>query len=332
MHPLQITFATAEGESAWSDRLRDLIGAARFAEAEEILAEAVAELDTDIGNLCRAASAQAVTISGWPELAERIELNEGDQPITGLTVAIGNDGDLAFEKGRLHAPFMMLGLYTDEVFAWSAADREALLAECASESPAWAGSDEDLEAFLEISGLDALNTALIHSKQRHFIREGGEGHAPLRYVEYVVGCWWRALCFHGAVAIAEGEHPLPGGITIVSGMVDMRPDAVCVHLPERADVPVAAPQPAHAPELAVAPVEHAPELVSVGLEVAELDEAEEEEPALDLAARGLITRKPIVEEKPLSGADLRRRVTAEVANDVEPPRRQGFLAKLFRRA
>lgn len=332
MHPLQITFATAEGEAAWTDQLRDLIAAARFAEAEEILAEAVTELDTDMGDLCRAASAQSVAISGWPELAERIELNEGDEPITGLTVAIGNDGDLAFEKGRLHAPFMMLGLYTDEAFAWSSADRETLLAECASEAPAWAGSDEDLEAFLEISGLDALNTALIHSKQRHFIREGGEGHAPLRYVEHVVGCWWRALCFHGAVAMAEADHPLPGGVTIVSGMVDMRPDAVCVHLPERACVPVAVPEPARAPVLAIEPVEQAPQLVIAEVEAAELDETEEDAPALDLAARGLITRKPIVVEKPVSGADLRRRVTAEVANDVEPPRRQGFLAKLFRRA
>jgi hypothetical protein len=321
MHPLQITFAAAEGESAWTETLRDLIAEARFAEAETILSEALADLDTDMGELCRAATAQTVAISGWPELAERIELAEGEEAITGLTVAIGNDGDLAFEKGRLHSAFMMLGLYTDEAWAWSQASREQLLAECAGDSPAWAGTDEDLEAFLEITGLDPLNTALIHSKQRHFIREGGEDHAPLRYVDYVVGCWWRALRFHQAVAAAEADHPLPGGVTIVSGMVDMRPDAVSVHLGGR-EAADSLPVPRLVVQSAPAPI----------LAFDDDDEVEEEEePALDLVARGLITRKPIVEEKPLSGADLRRRVTAEVAND-DPPVRQGFFARLFGRS
>jgi hypothetical protein len=324
MHPLQTTFASAEGETAWCNELRGLIGAARFAEAEEILSQALADLDTDLGELCRAADAANVAISGWPELAERIELHEGDTPITGLTVAIGNDSDLAFEKGRLLSPYMMLGLYTDEAWDWSNATREVLLGECAGEMPGWAGTDEDLEAFLEIDGLAPLNTALIHSKQRHFIREGGETQAPLRYVEYVVGCWWRALRFHHAVAAAEAAHPLPGRVTILSGMVDMRPDVVAVHLPKAAAARPAATaefvQLAPVPAIVVDPAEK-PEIAG-----------ETQAPALDLISRGMITRKAVEEEKPVSGPDLRRRIAVEAANDVDPPRRAGFFAKLFGRA
>lgn len=390
MHPLQTTFATAEGESAWCDNLRTLIEQARFAEAEEVLAEALTDLDTEMGRLCQATSAASVTISGWPELAERIELHEGDEPVSGLTIAIGNDGDLDFEKGRMLTPYMMLGLYTDEEWSWSNATREVLLAECASEVPAWAGYDEDIEAFVEISGLDALNTALIHSKQRHFIREGDEQEAPLRYVEYIVGCWVRALRFHQAVAAAEAEAPLPGALTIVSGMVDMRPDVVAVHLPERAVVApaVSVPLEAETPPVEVveapAPTDHsavaedddlrevaltgeaeavvsvapaavatneaeaAPEVepaVELGEnrpfavaeaegadETGEDEEAEAEGPSLELISRNLITRRPIVEEKPVSGADLRRRITVEAANDAGAPRRSGFIARLFGRA
>lgn len=369
MHPLQTTFAAPEGETAWCDSLRRLIEEARFAEAEAVLTEALADLDTDMAPLCEAASAASVAISGWPELAERIELHEGDEPITGLTLAIGNDGDLDFEKGRPLTPYMMLGLYTDEAWGWSKASREELLAECASDSPAWAGTDEDLEAFLEIAGLAPLNTALIHSKQRHFIREGGETHAPLRYVEYVIGCWWRALRFHQAVAAAQAAHPLPGRVTIVSGMVDMRPDVVSVHLPDAAAgasvvklvsktaTPVAS---AVEPLAGTALAEEADfepatativrlhqsiedEAEPVGLvdaagphpaeyeEAVEPDEeaAEPEAPALDLISRGMITRKPVEEEKPVSGADLRRRIALEAANDAGPPGRGGFLARLF---
>jgi hypothetical protein len=339
MHPLQTTFATAEGENAWCDTLRRLIERARFAEAEKMLVEALAELDTEMGELCRAAGAAGITISGWPELAERIELHEGDEPITGLTIAIGNDGDLDFEKGRLLAPYMMLGLYTDEAWDWSGATREVLLAECAGDSPAWAGTDEDLEAFLEIEGLAALNTALIHSKQRHFIREGGETQAPLRYVEYIIGCWWRALRFHQAVAAAEAAHPLPGRVTIVSGMVDMRPDVVAVHLPgPAATAPaVGAVKPAVALSLVVGSGrdEATPPVTLVdeaAADAADQDKVEPEAPTLDLVSRGMISRKPLEEEKPVSGADLRRRIAGEPANDADAPRRGGFIARLFGRA
>jgi hypothetical protein len=234
---------------------------------------------------------------------------------------------------------MMLGLYTDEAWKWSNASREALLTECASECPAWAGTDEDLEAFLEIEGLAALNTALIHSKQRHFIREGGETQAPLRYVEYVIGCWWRALRFHQAIAAAEAAHPLPGRITIVSGMVDMRPDVVAVHLPEpvvggsvaRAKKPVVALSLVAGSE-SVESTAPATFVREADAENADPDEIEAEPSSLDLISRGMIARKVFEEERPVSGADLRRRIAVEAANDTDSPRRSGFLARLFGRA
>jgi hypothetical protein len=330
VHALQTLFASAEAETAWVDHLRMLIEQARFDEAEAILAAEIATLDADMARLCQAAPREAVEISGWPELAERIELHEGELPITGLTLAIGNDGDLDFEKGKVHAPYMMLGLYTDEAWHWSGATREVLLAECSAEDgPGWAGTDEDLEAFLEISGLSALNTALIHSKQRHFIREGDVSHAPVRYVEFVVGSWWRALRFHQAVADAQAAHPLPGRVTIVSGMVDMRPDVVSVHLPDAAPA-VQAAAAAEASPMAMAPLAFA-------VDDDDEEPAEEIEAEAEVSVINLITRKPIEEEKPLSGADLRRRFHPEPANDAgaeagaAPEPKRGFFARMFGR-
>jgi hypothetical protein len=46
----------------------------------------------------------------------------------------------------------------------------------------------------------------------------------------------------------------------------------------------------------------------------------------------MITRKPLEEEKLLTGADLRRRIAAEAANDAGVPARGGFFARLFGRA
>ncbi len=236
MHPLQTTFASAAGEQAWEAALRSLFEQRELAEAErilrrELIGTASLKGGGEMMRLCRQASLDRVEISGWEELAEAVAAHEGE-PITGATVAMGNEADLAFEKGETHRPYMVLGLYTDEGWDWSAADAQDALEQCRSDSPGWAGWDEDIEAFLEIEGLDALNTALIHHKQRHFIREEAEeAPAPLRYVEYVLGCWWRALRFHQAVAVQLDRHGLGGAIPVISGLIDTRPEVVSVHWP-----------------------------------------------------------------------------------------------------
>ncbi len=240
-HPLQTTFATAAGEAAWEEGLRDLFERRERAEAERQLRRALIATGGEMMDLCRRTSIARVEITGWEELVEAISLHEG-APITGATVGMGNERDRAFEKGKLHRPFMMLGLYTDEAWNWSSAAAQDALEQCRTECPAWAGQDEDIEAFLEIEGLDELNTALIHHKQRHFLREPDEAApAPLRYVEYVLGCWWRALRFHQAVAVQLDRHALGATIPVISGLIDMRPEVVSVHWPIVREVPLAEP-------------------------------------------------------------------------------------------
>jgi hypothetical protein len=241
MHSLQTTFATAAGELAWDERLRALFEARELGEAEHVLRSALIESGGEMMRLCREASLSAVAIHGWDELAEAVRGHEGEA-ITGATIAIGNEADLAFEKGLQHRPYLVLGLYTDDAWGWSSASAQDALAQCHSDGPAWAGWDEDIEAFLEIDGLDALNTALVHHKQRHFIREEGEAApAPLRYVEFVLGCWWRALRFHQAVAVQLDKHGLAGCVPVISGLIELRPEVVAVHWPVVREVPAAKP-------------------------------------------------------------------------------------------
>lgn len=295
-HPLQTTFATAAGEAAWEEGLRDLFERRELAEAERLLRRALIATGGDMMDLCRSASIAKVEISGWEELVDAISLHEG-APITGATVAMGNESDLAFEKGKLHRPFMMLGLYTDEAWSWSSAEANDALEQCRDECPAWAGQDEDIEAFLEIDGLDELNTALIHHKQRHFIREPDEAApAPLRYVEFVLGCWWRALRFHQAVAVQLDRHGLGGTIPVISGLIDMRPEVVSVHWPIVRQIPLAEPE-THYDE----------------------DEEAEEDDLPTLTRFNLIQRGRLLleEEEAPSSIALRRRIEAAEAEAIE---------------
>jgi hypothetical protein len=306
MHSLQTTFASAAGETAWETSLRGLFERRELGEAERLLRAALIESGGEMMRLCRAASLSAVQIVGWDELVEAVARHEGE-PISGATIAMGNESDLAFEKGETHRPYMMLGLYTDQAWNWSAANAEEALEQCRAESPAWAGWDEDLEAFLEIEGLDQLNTALIHHKQRHFIREGAETPAPLRYVEFVLGCWWRALRFHQAIAVQLGQHGLGESIPVVSGLIDMRPEVVSVHWPIERKAPARVP----------------------------VTDVEESDDAPILTRFNLIQRGKLVldEDASPSGSLLRRRFEAagaggEPEEEAAPP---GLVRRMFGR-
>lgn len=240
-HPLQTTFATVAGEAAWEDGLRDLFERRELAEAERMLRRALIATGGRMMELCRRTTLDRVEITGWEELVEAISLHEG-APVSGATIALGAESDPAFARGTLHRPFMMLGLYTDEAWNWSSAGPDEALEQCRGESPAWAGQDEDIEAFLEIEGLDELNTALIQHQHRHFLRDDADASlAPPPYVEFVLGCWWRALRFHQAVAVQLDRHGLCGTIPVISGLIGMRPEVVSVHWPIVRPAPVMQP-------------------------------------------------------------------------------------------
>ena len=231
-HRLQAEFASGEGEARYVEHLSKLVSGGFFDTANGILMTDLAALDSDLAQICGAVTSDHVILTGWPELIDAIGEFEGD-PITGVTVGMANDPDLAFEKGQLHASYLLLGLYTDEEFGWSSASREDILHECGTERPRWAGSEEDIEVYLELEGLEAINTRLIHHKHRFFLRDGNPAEAPAGYVEYVLASWLRALRFHQAVAAEVAEHGLPGSIPVASGTVDMKPEVAAVHFPEK---------------------------------------------------------------------------------------------------
>lgn len=303
MHELQRVFATAEGEAAWTQDMHALFGAGALDEAEALLAEALAALDSELAWECLELPREAVELSGWDGLSEAIALHEGE-PVTGVTLAIANESDRAFEKGRLHRPHIMLGIYTDEAYAFSRAVHWELLDQCHAEMPEWAGCEEDIEVHLDVEGLDHLNTRLLHHKQRHFFRDGAPAAAPLRYVEYVLGCWWRALRWHQAVATECAIRGLPRAIPVVAGMVDMRPEVLAIHTTEGGE---GGPRSAPSGRAAIGSL-------------------------TETFGSGFIQRRTAPEEEPavLSGSDIRRRALEE-GEVLEKPPRTSLWARLFAR-
>ena len=311
---LQLTFLEEAGERAYVDRLRDLLVAGRADEADAIVSGDLAGFDGRIADIGRALAPADVTIEGWGDLLPILDEFEGPA-ITALTVGLTNELDLVFEAAALHEPSLMLGLYSDDGFAFSTASRDALLAECAADMPGWFGNEEDVEFYADVAGLAALNTALVQCKHRYFLRDGRDdgvrGRAPGGYVEYVLGCWLRAIRFTQALERAIAEHGLPAGARVIAGTVELNADFATV----------------------IAPVEYRP--VAPPVTVAA--------PMAALTIKPWVAHEDPTQPEPATGSTLRQRLIepapepepepVAVAAESEPssPPRFGFLARLFGR-
>jgi len=302
-HPLQLAFLEPSGERAWVEAISGLLSAGRTAEADARLAAELAGFDGALARLCKATVAAEVALEGWDDLLPILAEWEGP-PVTAITLGLTNPPDLVFEPGGTHQPDLLLGLYSDEAYPFSRASKTDLLAECGKECPAWVGAEEDVEFYCTISGLDALNTALIHCKHRRFLRDGRdgvEGRAPGGYVEYVLGSWLLATRFLQATERALAEHRLPAGCRVIAGTVEVNADFITVL---GADQPSAAtPEPSAAPT----------------------------EPAFaTLTVKPWVPREDPTADALTNGPTLRQRLSSvEPAPAAQPAR--GFMARLFGR-
>lgn len=236
--PLQITFLEESGERGWIEEMRGLLSSGRVIEADARLTSDLAPFDGKLARLCKSTPAADVALEGWDDLLPILSEWEGP-PITAITLGLTNPPDLVFEAGQTHDPDLLLGLYSDEAFAFSSTSNADLLAECAEDLPAWVGAEEDVEFYCTLVGLAELNTALINCKHRYFLRDGRdgvEGRAPGGYVEFIVASWFLAVRFLQAAERAIADFGLPEGCRLIAGTVEVNADFVTVLGKERRSV------------------------------------------------------------------------------------------------
>lgn len=325
-HPIQLTFLTEAGERQWVETLRGHIVAARLDAADRMVGEALAPFEGRIAQLAKIASADDVALEGWEDLMPILAEHEGPA-ITAITVGLTNEPDLVFDGGDEHEPTLVIALYSDDSFPFSSASRDALLAECLSDHPAFAGEEEDVEFYAVLTGLAALNSALIQSKHRYYLRDGRdgvEGRAPGGYCEYVLGTWVRALRFLQALELAADQHGLPEGARLVAGTFGLHTDFAS--LMREGEAPVAAQ-----PTAEVAPVatltmkkwepKHDP--------LADLYAPAANDSGSSLRKRVVVEEAPPPAPEPVAAAPAPAPVEPVIVPAAEP--KPGFLARLFGR-
>lgn len=220
MHTLQRNDAERTGPAVLDRHLRTLFESRDFDEAEMLLAEALAALDSDLAWSCLELPREAVVLAGWTELADAISLHRGD-PITGVTIALASvDGHSINEN---QARGLKVRLRVDTATSPEAYDISAW--------PAARGFWKEVEANLEIEGLDLLDARLAYLGRHDDRRIDGPSIASQHTYQLMLGCWWRALRWHQAVATECRIRRLPGAIPVRVGLVGMHPEVFAVHQP-----------------------------------------------------------------------------------------------------
>jgi hypothetical protein len=256
-HPLQTEWYDADVEASFLSQIEALVHAGDLDVAAEKLLEAMEGIDTPLLEMCRNLSEDSVEISGWEEIGDAIVGYEGD-PITAVHIVMSNEADLVFEdKSTRHDPLVEVAFYTDEQLAFSKLSRTELLTESLRDEPEWYGESEDIEVYLELNGLGALNTDLLRHKRQYYFRDSthvldaAEGMAsdivPLPYIEYRLAAMFRAVRYHQAVKSLLDEYGLYRDIPVIVGMFNMRLEIGSVYIPKTARIV----EIAKAPKLAI---------------------------------------------------------------------------------
>lgn len=232
--PLNHRIAAPEGWRAFDREIAGLLRSRLYAEAEELLAEALPTTPGAIADACRATPLDAVASSGWAELYRKVE-RLPQVTAVGLSLSNYNDAD---SNAPWHdkEPAIEVAYYTDDPYRFSAASLEAILAESVDPPTPWQGCMEPVQGAppLTVRGLRALNSALLFREGEppwRPDRKIGDSWppAPDKGVAEAVGAWFLHLRFHQAIVRDLARHGLPRALPVLIAEHDVGPFVTAVH-------------------------------------------------------------------------------------------------------
>lgn len=221
MTELEQILSTREGRGELQGYFAGLLRALDFGTLEGKLTAQLADNPSSFAPLCRASNLEGVTVTGWEDLhADIAALDRRGKPCTavGIDITGHNDGD---------EPAFEVALYDDSAFAFSTADRDALLAVSGGYPVPWQGCFAEIDSVLECDGLALLHRA-IRSYPHRWESVGAE--LPRDYAGFVLALWWLYLRIHQAVADALATYGLPRAMPVILDEHDFGPQVGAVHM------------------------------------------------------------------------------------------------------
>lgn len=276
----------------------------------------LADEGSELAKLCLKVPVSAIRLVGWEQLADKMKkLDRPGRPISALSIDVSAPFEmpvLSDKHGNFYEPDLDTVFYSDAMFPFSTASREAMLDSYSDSGAPWSGQFENVDATISVRGLGGIYGEVLLAQKRCRT----DDHSDAREQdETALASAFIAVRLHQAIKSTAEGRGLPRPITLMVGNNESFPyyDAAVV----------------------------------TRLEYEDMLDAEGEEDEFDDEMFAPLRVAPIMDdydpfasipgEDQMSGASLRRRLREaapepEVANDVAPSGFGGFINKLLKRS
>jgi hypothetical protein len=232
---LSLLLSSSAGRRTVGGEMAALLRRREFDKAEVVLSEQLTSYSGQIATACRGVSDGHVTLTGWDEVdADLVELCRRDHAVTAIGLDLSNYNDHEGQTWWDKEPFVEFAAYTDEVYPFSESRRQDLLDLSEAYPAPWTGSALGEEtAHLTVTGLRALNGALLHRASVEPWHPSSTARLESESVAEYLGWWWMHLRYHQAVARDLDERGLALTVPVIVGTHDVGPWLQVVHTPAR---------------------------------------------------------------------------------------------------
>jgi hypothetical protein len=225
--------STWAGRGSFGGEIAGMLRRREYDQADKVLVDHLTAYPGPIATACRGAADGHVTLSGWDDVdADLVDLGRRGHTVTAIGLELSNYSD---EQGHAwwdKEPVVELAAYTDAVYPFSESRRQDLMDLSESYPAPW--TDQALgeeTAHLTVTGLRAINGALLHHASVEPWNPNGQGALSTEAVAEYLGWWFMHLRFHQAVARDLDERGLAFAVPVLVGTHDVGPWVQAVHLP-----------------------------------------------------------------------------------------------------
>ncbi len=224
-----------DGRRAVGSEIAALLRKHDWEATERLLSERLTGYPGPIATACRGIAGDQVTLDGWEEVdADLVDLCRRGRGVTAIGLDLSNYSDADGPTWWDQEPIVEFAAFTDEVFPFSESRRQDLLDLSETFPAPWIGQPLGEEtAHLTVTGLRALNGALLHRSSVEPWRPKASGRLADESVAEYLGWWWLHLRFHQAVARDLEKRGLALAVPVLVGTHDVGPWLQTVHVVDR---------------------------------------------------------------------------------------------------
>jgi len=178
----------------------------------------LAEEGSDLAKLCLKVPVGAVRITGWEQLAHRLDkLDRPNKPISAISIDISAPFEMPLleeKHGNFYEPELDTVYYSDSLYKFTTSSRETILDSYTAKGAPWHGHFETVDSLIGVRGLGGIYGEVLLAQKRC---KADDHDDAMEQDTTAIASAFVAVRLHQAIkATAEGRG-LPRPMTVLVG-------------------------------------------------------------------------------------------------------------------